>query len=162
MDTTTKSCRKLSQCLLVRGEIIHNHVDSALWPCRQHILQPESKARFCRFCGKSFSCGYACVGVKSTKPLNSPVAFVTVWTEFSMSSPCLSSSGYCLERTHFVKADNLPPSGTMSVDLNYSVFFTSNSGSLLSHHVWPVRNRRPCRERMCRIVSRLIEEIPEC
>ena len=40
-----------------------------------------------------------------------------------------------VQRTHFVKADNLSPSGAMAVDSNYSVFFTSNSGSLLLHQV---------------------------
>ena len=143
MDTSTDSCREFSQCLFVSAEVVHNQVNPTPWPGRQHMLEPESTARFSRFCGEPFSDGDAGVGVKGAKPLHSPVAFVTIRAKARMSSPCFPSPGNCLERTHFVKADNLSPSGTMAVDLNYSVFFTSNSGSLLWHHVWPVRNRRP-------------------
>ncbi len=162
MDTSTDSCREFSQCLFVGAEVIHNQVDPALGPGRQHVLQPESPTTFGGFCGKSFSNGHAGVWAKGAKPLQSSVAFVTIRTQPGVPAPCAPSSGDRLQRAHFVKADNLPPPGAMAVDLNYSVFFTSNSGSLLLHHVWPVRNRRPWRERMWRIVSRLIEETPEC
>jgi hypothetical protein len=58
-------------------------------------------------------------------------------------APRFSTPRNSLQWPHFVKTDHLPPSGTMAINLNYSVFFTSKSGSLLSHQVCPVRNRRP-------------------
>jgi len=39
-----------------------------------------------------------------------------------MSAPRLAPSGDCLQQTHFIKADSLPPSGAMAVNFNYSVF----------------------------------------
>jgi hypothetical protein len=162
MDTSTDSCGEFSQRLFVSAEVIHDQVDSALGPGWQHLLQPESPTTFSRFCGKSLTDRPSTMGVKGTKPLQSPIAFVTVRTQSCVPAPCVPSPGDCLQWAHFVKADNLAPSGTMAVDLNYSVFFTSNSGSVLLHQVCPVRNRRPWRDRTWRIVSRLSVEMPQC
>lgn len=161
MNAATDSCWEFSKSLFVGTEVIHNQVNSAPGPGWQHMLQPESPTKLCRFCGKSFSDGKATVGAECTKPLQGSVAFVAIPTASGMPGPCTPSPGDGLQWAHFVKADNLAPSGPMAVDLNYSVFFTSNSGSLLLHHVWPVRNRRPWRDKIWRIVSRLIEEVPE-
>ena len=77
----------------------------------------------------------ACVGRKCTEPLQSPVAFVSIWAKHCSPAPTFTSAGDRLQGAHFIKADNLPPSRPMAVDANYSVFFTSNSGSVLLHHV---------------------------
>lgn len=143
MDTATNSCREFSQCFLVSAEIIHNQVDPALWPSWQHVFQPKGTARFSRFCGKSFPDCFAGAWIEGTKPLQGAVTFVAIRTKTGTSAPCFTATGDSLQWSHFVKAHHLSPTGTVAVDLNYSVFFTSNSGSLLSHQVWPVRKRRP-------------------
>ena len=162
MYATAYFCWEFPERLLMSAQVVHDQVDPTPRPRWQHVPQPESPATFGRFCGESFSNSDASVGVECAEPLEGPVSFVTVRTKAGARTPCFASSGNGLQRTHFVKAYNLSPCRAVAVDLNYSVFFTSNSGSSLSHHVCPVRNRRPWRERMCRIVSRLIEEIPEC
>lgn len=132
---STNSGREFPECLFVGAKIIHDQVDATPGPGRNHVLQPESTATFGRFCGKSFTNGPTGVRVKCAEPQQSPVSFITSWSKLGPPAPCFTSPRDCLQRAHFVKADNLPPSGTMPVNLNYSVFFTSNSGSLLSHHV---------------------------
>jgi hypothetical protein len=162
VDATAYFCWEFPERLFMGAEVVHDQVDPTPGPGWQHVLQPESLATFCRFCRKSFSDSDAGMGVECTKPLQGPISFVAIRTKAGASTPCGTSSRDGLQGTHFIKAYNLSPSGAVAVDLNYSVFFTSNSGSSLSHHVCPVKNRRPWRERMWRIVSRLIEEIPGC
>jgi hypothetical protein len=75
------------------------------------------------------------VGAKGTKPLQGSIALVAIRAKGSLSTPGFPSPRDGLQWPHFVKTDHLPPMGAVAVDLNYSVFFTSKSGSLLSHHV---------------------------
>lgn len=135
MDAPTDSRWEFPKRLFVGAEVIHNQTDPALGPGWQHVIQPETSATISRSCGKSFADGKATMRVEGTKPLQRSIALVTVRTQSGLPAPCTSAPGNCLQRSHFIKADNLAPSRPMAVDLNYSIFFTSNSGSLLSHQV---------------------------
>jgi len=131
----TDSGRKFTKRFLVGAEVIHNQVNSSSGPGWQQVIHPESPAPIGGFGRKAFSNGKAGVGAKGTKPLQGSIAFVPIRAKGSLSTPGFSAPRNGLQWPHFVKADHLPPMGTMTIDLNYSVFFTSKSGSLLSHQV---------------------------
>ena len=135
MDASSNPCREFPQGLLVSAEVIHHQVYSAPGPGWQHMLQPERSAGFGRFVGESFAYCDTGVGRKGTEPLQGSVSFVSIRAKPGSLTPCLSATGDRLQRAHFVKADNLPPARAVAVDANYSVFFTSNSGSVLLHQV---------------------------
>lgn len=143
VDTSSDSGGKFPQGLLVSTEVVHDKVDPAPGPEGNHVLQPERATAFGRFRGESLSDGKAGMRTKGGEPLECSVPLVTIWPKPGTPAPCFPSSGDRLQGTHFVEADNLSPVRRMPVETNYSVFFSSNSGSSLSHQVWPVRNRRP-------------------
>ena len=143
VDASSDSGRKFPKGLLMSTEIVHDKVDAAPGPKGKHVLQPESATTFGRFRGESFSDGKAGLRAKRGEPLQSSVTFVTIWPKPATIAPGLPPSRDGLQGTHFVETDNLSPVRGMPIEVNYSVFFTSNSGSSLSHQVWPVKNRRP-------------------
>jgi hypothetical protein len=135
MDAPGNPGREQPKCLLVSAQVVHDEVDSASGPEREHVFQPECEALSGRFARKSFANGPAGMRAESREPLEGSVALVAVWAALGSLSPSPASPWDCLQGAHFVEADNLAPSRRMAVDTNYSVFFTSNSGSSLSHHV---------------------------
>lgn len=134
-DASADFCREFTKGFLVGGEIIHNQMDSSSGPRWQKMFQPESPTRIGGFDRKSFPNSIAGVRTKGTKPLQSSITSVTIGAKWGLLAPRFPTPRDGLQRPHFVKTDHLPPPGTMAIDLNYSVFFTSKSGSLLSHQV---------------------------
>jgi hypothetical protein len=116
-------------------KIIHNQMNSSSGPGWQQIIHPESPATLGGFGVKSFADGETGVGAEGTKPLQRAITLIAIRAKWSLSTPGFPSPGDGLQWSHLVKADHLPPMGAMAIDLNYSVFFTSKSGSLLSHQV---------------------------
>ena len=142
-NTSPDSGGQFPQCLLMGTQVVHDKVDTTPGPEGKHVLQSERTAAFGRLRGESFSDRKAGLRAKRGKPLQGSIAFVTIWPKAATLAPGLPTSRDGLQGTHFVEADNLSPVRGMPIEVNYSVFFTSNSGSSLSHQVWPVRNRRP-------------------
>lgn len=128
-DTPTDFCREFTKSFLMGSEIIHNQMNTSTEPRGQKVLQPESPTGIGGFDRKSLSNSDAGVGTKGTKPLQNSITSVTIGTKWGLLAPRFSSPGDGLQWPHFVKTDYLPPSGAMAIDLNYSVFFTSKSGS---------------------------------
>lgn len=134
-DAPTDFCREFTKGFLVGAEIIHDQMNSSAGPRGQKVLQPESPTRIGGFDRKSLSNSDAGKGIKGTKPLQSSITPVTIRTKWGLLAPRFPAPWNGLQWSHFVKTDHLPPPGAMTIDLNYSVFFTSKSGSLLSHQV---------------------------
>ena len=142
-QAATNSGREFTERFLMSTEIVHNKMNGAFGPGTQHVFFPKALAGF-RISGTvSFSDGLPRVRRKSTQPLQGSISLVSVWSEIRTLPPCLTAARDSLQRSHLVEANNVAPSGTFAIDSNYSVFFTSNSGSLLSHHVCPVRKLSP-------------------
>lgn len=59
------------------------------------------------------------------------------------------------QRAHFIDTDDNAVVRRRAVEAYDLVFFTSKSGSLLSHHVWPALNLNPSAWRRRRIVDRV-------
>ena len=135
MNPPRHSGRKQPKCFFMRAQIIHNQMDSTSWPVRKHVFQPKYKARICRFVQKAFADGLAGMRAESSKQLKGAIALISIWPTLGRCSPDFTAAWDSLQGSHFVKADHLAPAGPMTVDVNYSVFFTSNSGSVLSHQV---------------------------
>ena len=123
------------QCFLVGAQVVHDEVDPSSGPERQHVFQPKCEAVLRRFGREPFANGLAGVRTEGREPLEGSVAPVAVRPTLGNFAPSPATSGDCLQGTHLVEADNLTPMGRIPVDANYSVFFTSNFGSSLSHHV---------------------------
>ena len=135
MDTPGNFGRQGPQGLLVGAKVVHHKMNAASGPTREHVLQPEGKTGLRGFLRESRADGLAGVRAESREPLEGAVAFVAVRPTRGSPAPRLAASRDRLQGAHFVKADNLTPPRRVAVKANYSVFFTSNSGSSLSHHV---------------------------
>jgi hypothetical protein len=135
--------RQFPQCLRVGAKIVHNQMNRAARPKREHLSLPELSAILCRFRGEAFADCPAGGGAEGAKPLQSPIALVAVRPSRRAPTPGLAASGNRLQRPHLIKANGMPSLGRIAVQAHDSVFFTSKSGSSLSHQVWPVRKRRP-------------------
>lgn len=142
-QTTANSEREFTERFLVSAEIVHNKMNGAFGPETQHVFFPKSLATFRISGAVSFSYGLPRVRREGAQPLQGSISFVSVWSEVGTLPPCLAAARNSLQRPHFVEANNMTPPGAFAIDSNYSVFFTSNSGSLLSHHVCPVRKLSP-------------------
>jgi hypothetical protein len=70
-------------------------------------------------------------------------------------APTATASRNRSQRSHFIDADDHPIAWRRTVEVYDLVFFTSKSGSLLSHHVRPALNLKPPAWSRRRIVDRV-------
>lgn len=127
----------------MRIEIVHNQVNGTPRPPTHQLVQKETRAGIRSSVGEALSYRFATGGAKGAEPIENAVALVAVWPLVSALSPRPATPRNRLQRSHFIKADNDASARRVPVNAYDGVFFTSKSGSLLSHHVCPVRNRRP-------------------
>ena len=144
----------------MRAQVIHNQVNRPLVPAGHHHFFPESLARFRILVRGPSPYRCSCGGAESSKPLQRSAATIAVRSPGRTLTPLLAASGNGLKRSRFIKTDDNPSFRRMTIEIYDGVFFTSNSGSSLWHHVCPVKNRRPWCIRMRRMVSRLSDFRP--
>jgi len=138
-------------------QIIHNQVNRPLAPKGKHLIFPEPLTGNSILLAAPLSHRLSTRGTESSKPLQRSIAAITVRSPGRPFPPRLSPSRNGLKRTEFIKTHHDPSLRGMSIELYNGLFFSSKSGSSLSHHVWPVRKRRPWRPNTRRIVSRLMD-----
>ncbi len=155
MNTPAKLIGKDSESFFMRTQTVQDQMNRSLAPARKHVFFPESATGLCIFMGCAATNRGSCCGTKCPEPLQGPVPTITVRPTPRPLPPASAATRDRLKGTEFIKADNDPPSRRMAVEFYDGVFFPSKSGSRLSHQVCPVKNRRPWRDRVRRMVSRL-------
>lgn len=143
MQATTNSCGELPKSLLMGAEIVHDEMNGAFGPEGQHVLLPKLLAGVARFLAEPFSHGLSRDRTKGAKPLHRAIALVAIGARYRTFRPSPTSTGDGLQGSHLIEANHMTSLGRVAVEADYGVFFTSNSGSFVSHHVCPLRKRRP-------------------
>ena len=149
-------CPACHRLCLVSAEVIQNQMDATLRPVGQHHFLEKGAAVDTLLAGGSTPERLSCLRTERCEELQGPrLSSVSVGPTRRAPSPPWSPSRHGLEWPQLVETNDRTIGGRVPIQTNYGVFFTSKSGSVLWHQVWPVRNRKPCRWRMRRIVSRL-------
>jgi hypothetical protein len=143
VQATTNSCGKLPKGLLMGAEIVHDEMNGAFGPKGQHVLLPKLLAGVPRLLSEPFAHCLSRDRTKGAKPLQRAIALIPIRARCGTFPPGPTPTGDGLQRSHFIKANHMTPLRRVAVETDYRVFFTSNSGSFVSHHVCPVRKRRP-------------------
>ncbi len=126
------------------AKIIENEMNPAMRPIFHHDFLQEIPAVFAGFPGRAPARGHSRMGAESSKELQRTVfPAVTAGSPGSQVTPTLAASGYGLQRPQFIEAHYRAIRWRVPIKANYGVFFTSKSGSVLRHQVWPVRNLKP-------------------
>lgn len=144
------------------AKIIHDQMNRSSLPVSQHDFLPELPTGFGILMRGSLADRFSCSWAKSPEPLQGSIARISIWSASRPLAPLLSPPWDRLQGSQLIETNNDSPLGRMTIEVYDSVFFTSKSGSWLSHQVCPVRKRRPCRVRIRRIVSRLRDFNGEC
>ena len=147
---------KYSQRFFMGTQIIHDQMNRPLTPKHEHLFFPELLTRDSIFLTAPLSHRPSTCWTESAEPLQRSIASITVRSSSGPFPPSLSPSRNGLKRPQFIETHHHPSLRRMPIKLYNGVFFTLKSGSSLSHQVWPVKKRRPCRPNTRRIVSRLM------
>ncbi len=127
----------------MRTEVVHDEVKGTIRPMREQDFLPKAPTGISRLGGRAFPNGLAGVGRKGAEPLQGTITFIPARASVGTPAPRGASPWNGLQRSHLIEADDMSPLGWVAVQTYNGVFFTSKSGSLLLHQVWPVRKRRP-------------------
>ena len=126
------------------AEIVENKMNSSATPSLEQDLVEEGPAILGGFGRGPAPDGFPCGGTEGGEKLKCAVpAAVAVGTPGCFLSPAAAASRDCLQWPHLIEANHRPVCRRIAVERDYGVFFTSKSGSELSHQVCPVRNRSP-------------------
>jgi len=116
-------------------EIVHDEMECPLRPVFDQVAQEEVLAGAGGSAGIAPADRPARCRAECGKPVERAVALVAIGPQLRLGTPCSAATRDGLQWPHLVETDNGSASRGIAVQVYDGVFFTSKSGSVLSHHV---------------------------
>ena len=155
LDSGWLACPKMKRFLMGAEVIPHDVNLASVSELRDYSLGEKNEDVFGGLGGTRSAHGTSTVRRESRQQLNRCRSVISGRPTRRLFAPTATTSRNGGERAHFIDADDNAVGRRRAIEVYDLVFFTSKSGSLLSHHVWPALNLNPSAWRRRRIVDRV-------